>query len=56
MAKSMNREVDKVERKARLDGIHRQRQIERRELQNMNRLGWQELDDEEIADEISSHR
>lgn len=42
MAKSQNRQVDKVERKARLAGIHRQREVEQRELRNMHRMGWVE--------------
>lgn len=45
MAKSQNRQVDKVERKARLEGVQRQRKVEERELRNMNRIGWQEMDD-----------
>lgn len=47
MAKSQHRQVDKVERKARLEGVQRQRQVEQRELRNLNRMGWQEMDDEE---------
>lgn len=47
MAKSMNRDVDKVERKARLANVHRQRELEQRELRSMNRMGWQELPDDE---------
>ena len=47
MAKSFDRPVDKVERKARLANVHRQRDIEEYELRNMHRIGWQEL----MADE-----
>ncbi len=42
MAKSQNRQVDKVERKARLENVQRQRKIEERELRNAHRLGWVE--------------
>lgn len=42
MAKSQNRQVDKVERKARLEGVQRQRKVEQRERQTMNRMGWVE--------------
>ncbi len=44
MAKSQNRQVDKVERKARLENVQRQRKIEERELRNAHRLGWVEDD------------
>ena len=54
MAKSRNWEVDKLERKARLGNVERQRQVERRELQNLNRIGWQEFDeDDECLEEPS---
>jgi hypothetical protein len=43
----MNRDVDKVERKARLANVHRQRQVEQRELRNLNRMGWQEIDEDD---------
>jgi hypothetical protein len=51
VAKSQNRQVDKVERKARLDVIHRQREVEQRELRNLNRMGWMEMDDDVQDDE-----
>ena len=47
MAKSNHRQVDKLERKQRLDGIRRSREIEDSEFRNMNRLGWREFNDEE---------
>lgn len=50
MAKSNHRQVDKVERKARLEGVQRQRQVDQRELRNLNRMGWQEIDDEDEGD------
>lgn len=56
MAKSRNYEfVDKLARKARLANAQRHHKIERNELRNMNRMGWQDLDRqiaEEVADEI----
>jgi hypothetical protein len=51
VAKSFERSVDKVERKARLANVHRQREIDERELRTMNRMGWQELEDDECEDE-----
>lgn len=52
MAKSRNYEfVDKLARKARLAGAQRQHNVERNELKNMHRMGWQEFDQDE-ADEI----
>lgn len=58
MAKSFVRPVDKLERRARVDGTRRQHEVERREVRNLNRMGWQEMvdDEEEIAVEISSPR
>ena len=47
MAKSQHRSVDKVERGARLASVQRQRQIEERELKNLNRMGWQEFDEDD---------
>ncbi len=47
VAKSSNRPVDKVERQARVDSIHRQRKVQEREMRNLNRMGWQEFDDED---------
>lgn len=49
MAKSQNYSVDKVERKARLAGVHRQHKIEQRELRNLNRMGWQEQEDDDCT-------
>lgn len=40
MAKSQNRQVDKVERQARLANVRRHQELEQRELRNSNRLGW----------------
>lgn len=44
MAKSQNRQVDKVERGARL--AQRQRKVEARELRDVNRVGWREMIDD----------
>lgn len=52
MAKSRNYEfVDKLARKARVAHAQRQHNIERHEIRNLNRMGWQEMDQDE-ADEI----
>lgn len=48
MAKSQNRQVDKVERGARL--AQRQRRVEANEFRNMNRLGFREM--ESALDEL----
>lgn len=54
MAKSRNYEfVDRLARKARLANAQRQHTIERHELRNMNRMGWQDLD-REIAEEVAN--
>lgn len=50
MAKSSNRQVDKVERKARLAIGRRHQELEQRELRNINRLGWMEMDEDEEDD------
>lgn len=56
MAKSFERPVDKLERKARLEGVQRQLKVEKRELKNLNRIGWQEMDvDSDEQYEFTSH-
>ena len=52
MAKSMHRSVDKLERQARLGNVERQRQVERRERQNLNRIGWQEFDEDDDGEDV----
>ena len=52
MAKSMHRSVDKLERQARLGNVERQRQVERREMQKLNRIGWQEFDEDDDGEDV----